>query len=95
MLRLDRSMIFKVFAKIACLQFSCIFGLKNLPKTLPKQGLNPSKIDVKNVLFFNIDFFASWPGFWSLLGLQHGAKLPQKMDFANEERSWEGLQEPS
>ena len=41
--------------------FACILDPKNLPKTLPKRGSNPSKIDVKNVLFFNIDFFGFWP----------------------------------
>ena len=39
------------------LQFSSIFLQKNVPKTLPKRGLNPSKIDVETVLFFNIAFF--------------------------------------
>ena len=57
------------------LLFACIFGPKNLPKTLPKQRPNPLKIDAQNVLFFNIDFFTSWPRFWSLLGFQDGAKL--------------------
>ena len=55
--------------------FSCIFGPKNLPKTLPKRGPNPLKIDAKNMLFFNIDFFRFWHRFWSLLGFQVGAKL--------------------
>ena len=41
--------------------FACILDPKNLPKTLPKWGSNPWKIDVKNVLFFNIDFFGFWP----------------------------------
>ena len=41
--------------------FACILDPKNLPKTLPKRGSNPSKIDVKNVLFYNIDFFGFWP----------------------------------
>ena len=48
---------------------------KNLPKTLPKWGPNPLKIDAKNVLFFNIVFFGFRARFWSLLGLQDGAKL--------------------
>ena len=48
---------------------------KNLPKTLPKRGPNPSKIDAENVLFFNIDFFRFRARFWSLLGRQVGAKL--------------------
>ena len=29
--------------------FVCIFGPKNLPKTLPKRGPSPSKINAKNV----------------------------------------------
>ena len=41
------------------------------PKSRPK----PSKIDVKNVLFFNIDFLRFRTRFWTLLGLQDGAKL--------------------
>ena len=56
------------------LQLSCIFGQKNLPKTLPKRGPNPSKIDAKNMLFFNIHFYTFWPRFWRVLGLQVGAK---------------------
>ena len=46
---LGKIIIFKVFAKIVFLQLSCIFGQKNLPKTLPKRGPNPLKIDAKNV----------------------------------------------
>ena len=53
---------------------ACIFDPKNLPKTLPKPRPNPLKIDVENVLFFNIDFFGFRPRFWNLLGLQDGAK---------------------
>ena len=48
---------------------------KNVSKTLPKRRPNPSKIDVKNVSFFNIDFLGFRARFWSLLGLQDGAKL--------------------
>ena len=77
--RLDGSTIFKVFAKIAFLLFPCIFGQKNLPKTLPKRGPKPSKIDAKNMLFFNIDLLRFRPRFWSLLGLQLGAKLGLKL----------------
>ena len=61
--------IFQVFAKNVLLQFATIFLLKNLSKTLPKSGLNSSKIDVENVSFFNIDFFASRPGFGRVWGL--------------------------
>ena len=60
--------------------FSCNFDPKNLSQTFPKRGPNPSKIDAKNVLFFNIDFVmfvfdfgASWASklepswlFWTL-----------------------------
>ena len=52
-------------------QISCIFGLKNLPKTLPKRGPNPSEIEPKNVLFFNIDF--------SGFGLDFGASWASKI----------------
>ena len=58
--------------------FACISGPKNLSKTLPKRGANPLKIDAKNDAFFNIDFFGFRPRFWSLLGLQVGAKLALK-----------------
>ena len=56
------------------LQFYAGFDPKKLPKTLPKRGPNPSKIDAENVLFFNIDFLSFRPRFWSLLDLQDGAK---------------------
>ena len=55
--------------------FACVFGPKNVPKTLEKRRPNPSKIDAKNVLFFNIDFSGFGPRFWSLLGLEDGAKI--------------------
>ena len=59
---------------------------KNLPKTIPKRGPNPLKIDAKNVLFFNIVFFGFRPRFWRVLGLQLGAKLALKAskNFASE-----------
>ena len=56
------------------LLLACIFGPKNLPKTLPKRGPEPPKIDAENVLFFNIVFFGFRPRFWKVLGLQLGAK---------------------
>ena len=62
----------KVFAKIVLFRFSSIFHPKNLPKTPPKRGPNPSKIDAENVLFFNIDFFGFRSRFWNLLGPQDG-----------------------
>ena len=64
-------------------QKSCFFDFppKNLPKTHPKRGPNPSKIDAENVLFFNIDFWRFRPRNWSLLGFQDGAKLASKSIF--------------
>ena len=53
---------------------ACVFGPKNLPKTLPKRDPNPLKIDAQNVLFFNIHFYRFMPRFWRVLGLQLGAK---------------------
>ena len=50
--------------------FACISDPKNRPKTLPKQGPNPSKIHAENVLLSNIDFFKFWTQFWRILGLQ-------------------------
>ena len=41
----------------------------------PKDQKNREKIDVKNALIFHVDFFQFWLRFWSLLGLQVGAKL--------------------
>ena len=62
--------------------FGIRFRSKNLSKTLPKRGPNPSKIDAKNVLFFNIHFFGFRPRFGRVLGLQVEAKFailaPQK-----------------
>ena len=51
-----------------------ILGAENLPKTSPKPPPSRPKIDAKNASFFNIDFFGFWGRFWSLLGLQDGAK---------------------
>ena len=66
-------------------RFSNAFWVqKNLPKTSPKRRPNPLKIDVKNVLFFNIDFLGFQPRFWSLLGFQLGAKLASKRNFLHE-----------
>ena len=64
------------FLRIACcMRFGFEKPTKNLPKTYPKRGPSDEKIDVKNDMLFNIDFFAFGPRFWSLLGLQDGAKL--------------------
>jgi len=54
---------------------------KNLPKTYPKRGPSDEKIDAKNKMLFNIDVFTFWPRFWSLLGLQLGAKLVKNRNF--------------
>ena len=48
-----RTHFFKTF-------FAYILVPKCVPKTLPKRGPNPQKIDAKNVLVFNIDFLAFW-----------------------------------
>ena len=48
---------------------------KNLPKTFPKRRPNPLKIDAETCVFSNIAFLRFWLRFWSLLGLQVGAKL--------------------
>ena len=72
---------FAYFWETSIFQKSCsrrggnsIFEVLSLPKRRP----NPSKIDVKNVLFFNIDFLRFWLRFWKVLGFQLGAKLVQK-----------------
>ncbi len=93
--RLDGSTIFKVFAKIVFLVFPCIFGPKNLSKTLPKRGLDSLKIYAKNDLFFNYDFLGFWPRFGSPLGLQDGAKLAPKAYFHKGGCSPGALQVPS
>ena len=90
-----REPIFKVFAKIVFSLFACIFGPKNLPKTLPKRCPNPSKVDAKNGLFFNFDFFGFWPRFGNLLGLQDGAKLAQNALPRFWRSSSGGFQKPS
>ena len=66
------------FLKTSIFEKSCsrrgeiaIFQVSGLPKRRP----NPSKIDVKNVLFFNIDFFGFRPRFWRVLNLQVRANL--------------------
>ena len=70
-----KSMFFK-FSRKACLcEFRAFSPSKNHPKTLPKRGPNPSKIDAENVVIFNIDFLRFWPRFGRVLGLQDGAKL--------------------
>ena len=73
----------EVFAKDVLFRFSSIFLPKNLPKTPPKRGPNPSKIDAENVLFFNIVFLGFRLRFGSLLGLQDGAKLAKNRKIHN------------
>ena len=70
-----KSLFFKVFTKSVLCQIWCSFGFKNLPKTLPKRGPNPCKIDDKNVLIFNIDFLRFRPRFWKVLGFHFRATL--------------------
>ena len=81
---------FANFAVSTCNFFPCTssFLFKKLLKTLPKRSPNDEKIDVKNVLFFNIDFLGFRPRFWSLLGLQLGAKLAKNRNFHNRGRSF-------
>ena len=59
------------------LLFAWIWDPKNHPKTSQKPCPGDPKIDLENVLLFNIDFFAFWPRFWRLLSFQLGAKLAQ------------------
>ena len=68
----------EVFAKITPLRFSSIFLPTNLPKTFPKRGPNPSKIDGENVLFFNIDFLGFRHRFWRVLGPQDPPRCLQR-----------------
>ena len=46
-----------IFFKMLC---AWILGPKNLPRNTPKRNPSLLKIDAKNVLFFNIDFFMFW-----------------------------------
>ena len=48
-------------------RFSCIFPSKNHPKTLPKRGPNPSKIDAESVDFQH-RFFEVLASIWEGLG---------------------------
>ena len=45
------------------LLFAWIWDQKNHPKTSQKPCPGDPKIDLENVLFFNIDFFAFWSDF--------------------------------
>ena len=73
------ALVFTVFFACWTLFFvslsACILDPKNLSKKLPKRGSNPVKIDVENVLFFDIDFFVFWHRFWRVLVLQDGINL--------------------
>ena len=70
---------------------------KNLPKTLPKRGPNPSKIDAENVLFFNIDFLRFRLRFWRVLGLQvrraacSARRVKPHCIFSFENPAWKGF----
>ena len=70
-----RAIVLLAFHTIQCFTFGMHFRSKKPTENLCKTKLELLKIDTENVLVFYIDFFASWPRFWSLLGLQHGAKL--------------------
>ena len=86
---IDFVLVFTVFYACRTLffksLFACIFGSKNLPKTLPKRRPSPSKIDAKNVLFCNIDFWRFGRRFWSLLA----SKLEPSWPFWPQK--WRGL----
>ena len=90
-----RAIVLLAFHTIQCFAFCMHFRSKKPTENLCKTKLELLKIDTENVLVFYIDFFASWPRFWNLLGLQVGAKLAQKAYFLSRECSVEGLQEPS
>ena len=90
-----RAIVLLAFHTIQCFAFGMHFRSKKPTENLCKTKLELLKIDTENVLVFYIDFFASWPRFWNLLGLQVGAKLAQKAYFLSRECSVEGLQEPS
>ena len=66
-----------------------IFGPQNLPKTFRKPCPSDFKILLENALFFNIDFFRFRSRFWSLLGLQVGAKLAILASKIKDDAPWE------
>ena len=67
--------IFKGFAKAYFCNVRQFFHPKTSPKPFQNEAWATKKSMSKNASLFDIDFFASWPRFWSLLGLQDGAKL--------------------
>ena len=78
--------LFLRFSLKSCLSLlACIFGSKNLPKTLKKRRPKPLKIDAGNCLFSNIDFWGFGSPFWKVLGLQIGAKLGS---LGSQDRPW-------
>ena len=66
---------FESFAKDVFLQRSIAFASQNLSKTLPKRLPKPSKIDVENRLFFNVDFFGFRLHFETIWASKLGAKI--------------------
>ena len=72
---LEKIINFRVRSFNSQFEISSEFSSKNHQKNLPKRRLNPSNIDAKNVLFFNIDFFGFRPRFQKVLGVQLGIKL--------------------
>ena len=72
---LRKIIIFRVRSFHSQFEISSTLSSKKHQKILRKRRPNPLKIDAKNVLFFNVDFFGFRPRFGKVLGLQDGAKL--------------------
>ena len=72
-----RAIVLLAFYTIQGFAFYIHFRSEKPTENPSKMKPEPLKIDAENVLFFNIDFLRFRPRFWSLLGLQDGAKLAQ------------------
>ena len=59
-----------LFTEIKCSLLAYVFNPKNLSKNIPKRSPNPSKIDAKNVLFFQHRFFRVSASILGVLGFQ-------------------------
>ena len=92
---MDFVLVFTVFFACRTLflvsLFACILNLKNLPKTLPKRGPIPPKIDAENTLFFNIDFFTFWVDF----GISWPSKIEPSWSFGPPKTRDDAPFEPS